>query len=73
MWLLDIFEANRIVVKTSRSCAGRIVNGDITLRSYLELDILVHKADEPLANVVLMRERYRAKVLLNPRPEVLIT
>ena len=43
---------------------------DIALRSYVDLDILVHKEDLLRAKEMLQSEGYRPEVLLNPRLEV---
>jgi hypothetical protein len=70
--ILDIFEAEGIAAIPFKVPAlADQVYGDIGLRTYVDLDILVHKEDVLRAKAVLLKEGYRPEVLLNPRQEEL--
>lgn len=71
-WILDLFEAHGIhAIPFKGPALGMQAYGDITLRSCMDLDILVHKEDVLKAKEVLQREGYRPEILLNPRQEEL--
>lgn len=68
--LLDLFEAKGIqAIPFKGPALTQQIYGDITYRSFVDLDIIVHRKDVLLAKEVLISEDYQPEVALNPAQE----
>lgn len=68
--LLDLLEANGIAVIPFKGPAlAQQIYGDITLRSFVDLDIIVHKEDVLRAKEVLISQDYQPEIALDSKQE----
>jgi hypothetical protein len=68
--ILDLFEARGIqAIPFKGPALTQQIYGDITLRSFVDLDIIVHRKDVLRTKEILVSEDYRPEVELNPSQE----